>query len=233
LSKIIRSAKEKSASEGSPYSLQDIEAEGRAIIREARAKANSIIEEASQKAREVSESLVREAEEAAKKRGFEAGMEEGKREAYSKAADELQVGIKNLGALVRSFSGAVEDGRRRLAKAGERDLVTLALAIARKIVEREVVLAPESASQIAERAVALLSQRDAVELLVNPKDAETIESYVPELKRAFSDLENLRVTPDESISRGGCIARTSVGSVDASIESQIDQIARELFEEVR
>jgi len=233
LSRVIRPMPSGNGHSSTPYVLYDIEANARSVLESAREEARAIIEGAKSEADGLLDALRSDAEGEARKRGYEAGFVEGKKALFENHTAEFRKDVDSVLSLLYSMKSSLEDGKRRLAEAAERDLVVLALAVAKKIVEREVSLSPEVATNVVRRAVGLLGERETVELLVNPEDAKLIEAYLPDLKREFADLDEVQVTPEASVARGGCVARTEAGSVDARIECQIEQIAKELLENVR
>jgi len=233
LSRVIRAAGLNDGHSSTPYSLNDIETSARTLLDSAREDAKAIVDEAKAEAARLLENLCSETEEDARKRGYEAGFEEGKKAVFENHMSEYQEDIEALSSALRHIRSSLEDGKRRLEKAAERDLVTLALAVAKKVIDHEVSVTPEVAANVARRAVGLLGERETVELLLNPDDIKLIEAYLPELRKEFADLREVQLTPVNSVPRGGCVARTEVGTVDARIESQIDQIAKELLEDIR
>ena len=233
MSRVIRLAASGNGHSSRPYLLYDIEADARSLLVSAREKARAIIGEAKAEAETLLENLRCEAEEEARKRGYEAGLEEGKKAVFENHMAEFQQDVETLSTVLRSMKSSIEEGHKRLEKAAECDLVALALAVAEKIIGREVSMTPEVTTNVVRRAVGLLGARDTIELLVNPEDVKLIETYLPELKKECADLREVQVVAADSVSRGGCVARAHAGSVDARIESQVDQIAKELFEELK
>ena len=58
-------------------------------------------------------------------------------------------------------------------------------------------------------------------------DFETLETFAEGL--AAADRKHVRIVADPDVSPGGCRLRSADGAVDATLETQIDQIARHLL----
>ncbi len=66
-------------------------------------------------------------------------------------------------------------------------------------------------------------------VLVNPDDLELLSGAVKTLQSELGGIEHLDVQADRRIERGGAIAQTAYGEIDATISAQL-QAARELVE---
>jgi flagellar assembly protein FliH len=112
-----------------------------------------------------------------------------------------------------------------LTQRAERDLVDLALQIARKIVRREVTIDREVALTLVKVSLEKMHQRSVAEIRLNPEDLAYVEANRDKLEFRGS----LEFIEDNSISIGGCLIHTDTGDIDARIESQFDEIAHGLF----
>jgi flagellar assembly protein FliH len=157
------------------------------------------------------------------------GLEQARREAFEEASRKIAAETAALGELLRAAASAVEAKQAELSAAGERDLVKLALAVAAKIVKAAVVLERPVAEENLRRAVELTARRRDLRVLLHPDDLARIETYLPALRRDYSDLQSVVLDADPSIARGGVIVQTREGSVDATVAAQLDQIERGLL----
>jgi flagellar assembly protein FliH len=157
------------------------------------------------------------------------GLEQARREAFDEASKKIAAETEALGDLLRKAAAAVEAKQAELAAAGERDLVKLALAVAAKIVKAAVALDRPVAQENLRRAVELTARRRELRVRIHPDDLARIETYLPALRRGFSDVEAVALEADPTLARGGVIVQTREGSVDASVAAQLDQIERGLL----
>ena len=59
---------------------------------------------------------------------------------------------------------------------------------------------------------------------VHPDDVHYATEIKEELGHARGDIETLTVKGDASIGRGGCLVESSLGTIDARIEAQLEEL---------
>jgi flagellar biosynthesis/type III secretory pathway protein FliH len=121
--------------------------------------------------------------------------------------------------LARRLEGAIEDALGELLSYA----TELALAAARAVIGHAAAdprVLEHSLRQALEQLAGLL----AVEVRVNPEDLATARELVGRLRRG----PRVDLVGDETVGRGGCVARTDLGEVDAAVESQTRRLAEVL-----
>jgi flagellar assembly protein FliH len=154
------------------------------------------------------------------------------REAFTKGYAQgeragLEAGGKRAEAMLRRVAQTIEELgglRQTLIQETEREMVQLALTLARRVVHREVTLDPELAAALAHVALERLGTTTPATIRLNPEDYTVVAQ-----DGARWGGQTVTVVPDPSISRGGCLVDTAFGSVDATIERQFDELSRALF----
>ncbi len=197
----------------------DAEAE-RAALRDAAAALEARLEAA---ARSASEAQTR-AFEAGRQAGYSAGHLEGtaaERQESSRALAEVQAEASERAAGV-----AIQavDLRRRLRQQMEADLVRLAIAVARRIMRRELAVDPEALMGIVKSAVERISARELLAIRVAPSDGPRVSARLADLRLP----ERVEVIVDQSLPWGSVLLETTRGQQDASVETQIEEIDRGL-----
>ena len=165
-------------------------------------------------------------------------VSEIEKEAYEKGFAEGQkaggeVGEKMAEALLRQYAASVEALNRlrsELFATSEREVIRLALEIARKIVKREVAIDEELILALVKVALDRVADQALITVRVNPKDHAVIERHHAALPDANSLSESVKLVEDPLIGRGGCIIETESGTIDARIEEQLREIERGFFE---
>jgi len=153
------------------------------------------------------------------------GLELARRDAIQAAAAESAP----LGDLLRKAAAAVEERRAEWIVEAEREALRLALAVAAKVVKAEIASGRPVAEANLRRAIELTARRQELQVLVHPDDLARIETFLPELRREFSEIRKIEIEAGPAVDRGGVIVRTREGSVDATIASQLEQIERGLL----
>jgi flagellar assembly protein FliH len=155
---------------------------------------------------------------------------EAHREAFQQGLEEGRLaGRAEVRAQVERLSGMFYDLARPfevLDAEVERELLTLAMALARQIVRRELKTDPTQIIGIIREAIAALpvAARD-VRVHLHPEDAAVVrENLAPtESERAWTMIE------DPVMARGGCQITTATSRVDARLETRLGSILSELL----
>ena len=209
--------------------LGDLNAQAERIIDDAREEARRVVDEG----RVEAERLVQGASERGLDEGRELGLEEGRAQGRAEGREEaLAQYAEQLQSLSASWNQAIqqwEDDRQAMLLAAREDVLVFALAMARKIVLRIASIDQEVIRDQLAETLSLLTRPSAVSIAINPQDRALVDEVLPELLRRVAQCEHAAIVEDESITRGGCIVRTAVGLIDATIEKQIDRIAQTLL----
>jgi flagellar assembly protein FliH len=104
----------------------------------------------------------------------------------------------------------------------ERELVHLAIEIAKKVVHREVTIDNEIVMTLARIGISRMHNRVAATIHLHPDDF----AYVTSHREEFETGHALELVEDRSIGRGGCLVQTEMGDVDTRIEQQFAEIER-------
>lgn len=112
--------------------------------------------------------------------------------------------------------------RATITAQAERNLVQLALEIARKIVHREVTIDGEIVMTLARIGLTRGHSRTPATIHLHPDDF----AYVSTHREQLVSGQALELVEDRSIMRGGCLVRTEMGDVDARIDQQFIEIER-------
>jgi flagellar assembly protein FliH len=149
--------------------------------------------------------------------GFAAGRDDGR----AAALKEQQGLTEALRARVQRLEDLLNLLSRPLAELDEsvlRQLATLAGAIARQLVRRELRVQPEQIIAVIRETVALLpaAARD-VRIHLHPEDAALVRERLvePATSRAWTLIE------DPVITRGGCRISGENSSIDAQVETRL------------
>jgi type III secretion protein L len=159
---------------------------------------------------------IREAAEAESQRVVAAAEEAGRQEGLARAAVAL---------------AAAAAERDRLLASAEPELVRLALAVASRVVAREVALDMGVVTRIASEALEAARERCQVVVRVAPADAAALRAEEPRLLQALGRARSVEIREDPAIGRGGVVVETEAGTVDARIETRLETLRRALLGE--
>lgn len=149
---------------------------------------------------------------------FNRGFSEGKNLGKEQASAELQPVLERLSRGLAEMSAL----RPRMRRDAEKDLVKLAIAISRRVLHRELTLDPESIEGLIRVALDRLESRELCKVRVHPDQEDTIR----QLLDRFSGSRKIEIIPDKSLRLGDVVLETEHGSIDASVDAQLNEIER-------
>jgi hypothetical protein len=103
-------------------------------------------------------------------------------------------------------------------------LAELAIAIAKRVVSRELRTDPTLVAGLAVEGIVALGERDGATVRVGPLLAEADTEALMSALRA--KLPKSEIVRDESLEPGDCIVETTLGSVDESLGVRLDAAVR-------
>ncbi len=155
-----------------------------------------------------------ERDQAAYRRGFEEG---GAAERQQRAA-QLETALERLARTVEEIAGM----KPRLRQEAEGEVVKLAIAIARRVLHRELTTDPDALGGLLRSALDKLDGREVHRLRVNPRDAAAVERCLQKI----GSPRKIEIVPDTALDWGAMLLDTAHGSLDASVETQLNEIER-------
>jgi len=154
-----------------------------------------------------------------------AGLREGEAAGRARATDEVRPVIERMARAIEEMGSL----RGRLRAEAEADLVQLALAIARRVLRREIAIDPDALHGLVLGALAKLQGQEIARVRVHPAHVEALTTCL----RQNLNAENIEVIPDPSRAVGGILFETPRGNLDASVDSQLQEIERGLADRLR
>ena len=151
--------------------------------------------------------------------GRKKGIEEGRAQCQAKVEEELKGVVRLANQIGRARMVALEEQ--------EGDIVEVALAIAEKILLREVEIDKELVVRQVRQILGLLTNTTLVTLKVHPQDCDILEPLHQALGEEFLEGNHLVIEADESIERGGCLVEQGGLQLDARLTQQLVSIAME------
>jgi flagellar assembly protein FliH len=153
-------------------------------------------------------------------RAFQAGYELGRQETRADVESIAESFVKSLEELA-VFRG-------RLRERYERQLLELALGVARKVVQQEIAERPAIWLGMIRAAVRRAVDRERILVRVPPTLLGFLTQALPELRTVLGDVKELEVLEDPSLPIGGCVIETKFGEVDIGLDTQFEAVERAL-----
>jgi len=158
--------------------------------------------------------------------GFEAGKTEATRLLQTEYEKKVEGVMGDFAAMVHEFSGEIGKYNKEYDKA----IVTLALAVARRVVAREIDLDESAVLARSREAIRKIIGVEKVKIHINPADEEYIREHRNELSNYADSVREIAIEADNRVERGGCIIESELGNIDARISTQFELIEEAFLE---
>jgi len=150
----------------------------------------------------------------------EIGRQEGRAEGERTGAEAANAKLQPLFDRLSSTIGELASYRARFRRDSEPELLKLALAVARKILRRELTVDPHSLLGILKAAMETINQSEVLCVRTAPEDASQLTGRLAGLGLP----DHVEVIPDRTLERGSIILDTKRGHIDASVQTQLAEI---------
>ena len=160
--------------------------------------------------------------------GNQQGFNDGEQKGFEQASRKIEPLITAIQQAVKKLTALREETYQQI----ETEVVELALAIARKVICREVSTDKETVVCVAREALAKVDDPGKIKIKMNPADLQFINETKYQLSNLIADVNSVTIEAEENIQSGGCVIETDSGQIDARIEKQL-QAVEESFRDTR
>lgn len=138
------------------------------------------------------------------------GFEEGKQEALAQYTAQIAQALLQV---------------QKMADELEPTYVGLIRSLVEEVLNAELKVNPEAIVGVVRKALVDARQQREIIVRVHPADAEALERNKNRMLEILARANSVEVRADASVSRGGCMVVTELGSIDASLERQLEALA--------
>ncbi len=156
--------------------------------------------------------------EAIQRQAWNEGFEQGRQEGLAAAEREMRERIRTLDRMLQEMARPLDELDDRI----EEELVSLALAVARQLIRREIRTDPGQIVGVIREGIRMLPAAEgSIRLELHPEDA----ALVRELLRLEEGEERAwHIREDPTLGRGGCRIVNATSRIDATVENRIQQV---------
>jgi flagellar assembly protein FliH len=187
-----------------------------------------------QQLEQLREEARREGYEEGMRRGFEEGRVAGYREGFEQATTEVRNREK---AALDGFLASLQQVEEcfgplmdRFFANCEEALAPLAMAIASRLVAKELTLGADAALAVAREALAEVTHAESARIRVNPFQSPALRQRMAELLNASESLKRIELVDDPAVD-GGVIVDSAGGVIDASLPTRVRNLVRAVLGE--
>lgn len=168
---------------------------------------------------------VRQQAESGANASYKSGYDDGYRQGLAKNQAELDGFRSQIAGTLQAADAA----RRELLERSEIDLVRLSIAIAEKILNRQIQIDPNALEGLVKSSLERLAAKPVQCVRIHPDDHIVIEKALT----LHGGNRALRIAPDPALARGSLLFDTDFGTLDCSIATQLEEIENGLVDRLR
>lgn len=187
---------------------------------QASAEASDLIQTAFRQAEEVREEASRQ--------GFDQGFAEGRAAALAETGRMLEAERDSMRVVLQTFVDRISDERRRMWRDAEPQIIAFVLEVAGKIVKDEARVNRDVVLSVVRNALRRVVDTENIRIRVNMDDLDTVRSSRDELSTLIESIRHVEIVADRRVDSGGCVVETASGTIDAKIDTQVDEVASAL-----
>ncbi len=109
------------------------------------------------------------------------------------------------------------------------DMLRLVMAISKQVIHHETKTNGDVILSIITQALQAAIKADEFHIKISQKDHATVTENKPLFLASISGLKNITFEADPSITCGGCLVESTLGQVDATVETKLEKIYQELL----
>jgi flagellar assembly protein FliH len=203
-----------------------------AVLTKAQIEADQMLKEASLQAQSIREKVSFEKDaweqekkeliEQANREGFSQGFTEGKDQGYKEYQEALSFAKEVVQLSKKDYQQQIDSA--------EKTILSLGIKVAERIIGQKLEENESVFLSILKRALKEARDYHEVQLHVNPVHYGFILSQKEDLLTIFPNEGDIYIYPNEELSNESCIIESDNGRIDASVDSQLDEIKCRLLE---
>lgn len=190
-------------------------------------KKQSMIEEMGEyitREKEAWEITKQEEREVARKEGFQSGFAQGKKAVLEEYKDLLNQ--------ANAIAQTAEDDYHKTVAQHQMTVLQLAVQVSEKIICEKIKEDPTVFMAIVKQAIEQLIDKSNVAIYLHPDDYKIVQEQKEELEQLIDDDEVLSLYIEQDLQQGDCLIKHPFGQIDASIDTQLQQVKKALEEKL-
>src|SRR5262245_61906399 len=203
---------------GCNVDLRDISQQAREMLDAAREEAARLADQIRRQSEQRSTQALKDAQKNGYDDGFSKGREAGYAAALAEARKAFSAEQGELVTTLRNMVDVFRSSRERLLVEARQDCLTLAIAIASRVIHDLTTagdVASASAIEACREALELVGAQTDVVVRAHPDDCAALERFCGEAHAGIQSSRHVKLVPDASCTRAGVLVETIDSRVDA------------------
>lgn len=120
--------------------------------------------------------------------------------------------------------------KEEIIQESELPIIELSVSIAEKIIKKEIETDQDIIKLIVNDALKNINEFEKISIYIKPDNFSYLHNAREELLKGLNGQVELMIFPDSSIGDDGCIIRTTSETLDAKIDTQLEEIKKVIYE---
>ncbi len=181
------------------------------LLSEAKNKAEDIVQKANLEAAEIRD------------QALEAG--------YKAAAEEMEEKLAPLSELLNEALQDIASLKNSILARAEHDMVQLTIAMAEKLLCREMKQHPDAIVDIVKQAIKTAENKAEITIRISARDHAVLKQHMSQLIQHIRETGageeqavSIRIVEDSDLTPGGCVVETNTNLIDMSLETRMEAL---------
>ena len=158
---------------------------------------------------------------------YQKGFESGEKAGLQTAQRKMVLQEERLENIIRDIA----DAKECVIKNAAGEVVSIAFAVAGRILRREVVLSEDAFLPVLKDAMREVFDSERVVIKLNQQDLEFIKKRPGLAGELKEGRKTVAFEADEGIEHGGCIVVTEHKEVEATLQAQLEELYKSVAEQ--
>ncbi|MEI8016981.1 MAG: FliH/SctL family protein [Schlesneria sp.] len=213
------------------FNFVDLQEQGNQIVANARRDADQILNAARNDAMQLCEQVRAAARDDGRAHGLRESQEIIAKMAAEIADQQVTAQLATALPALQAAAESLQAERDRWLVRWEQIAVRLGVAIAEKLLQRQLAARPEFATEMISDALRLAAGQPQLTVYLHPDDLSAWGDRAPQIVQSLTACADTTLVPDPHSTRGGCRIETRHGEIDARVETMLHRIAEELVDD--
>lgn len=207
------------------FNFVDIERQSRDLLESARREAEDLRERAKNDVASIRQRILTEAREEGLRDAANQIRQQAKTIAEELISEQLTTALPAL----EGAAAALQAERDRWLVRWEQTAVDLGIAIAEKLLHRQLACRPDFTTDMIAEALRLAAGQPQLTVYLHEEDLRAWGDRGAQIVQSLTGCADATLVADRQMTRGGCRIETRNGEIDARLETMLKRIAEELI----
>lgn len=157
---------------------------------------------------------------------YQQGLEEGNRRATELLQSEYIRRTELEEGKINEVLKKAELHLRELSPRIENALLQFVVGVAEQIVRQEIKTDQTIVLNTIKEGIKNISGVEKITIRINPAHKVIVQKSKPSIQSISESLRDIRIETDDTVEPGGCIIESDIGTIDARIATQLDQVKK-------